>query len=152
MSLSCSGLDRLVTCPSLRLVRDGKELKKATIIRSFHHPDGDVVVRVKEIEGVDEAETLRGCHLAIPAGDRAELPEGSFYINDLVGLKVQTEEGLELGTVEDVLEGANGVCVVRKGGAETLIPMLRSVIQKVDLTSKTMVVSLPEEIDADNTD
>ena len=63
VSLSCSGLDRFVSCRALRLVRDGVELKKVSIIRSFQHPDGDVVVRLKEVTGVEEAETLRGAAL-----------------------------------------------------------------------------------------
>src|SRR5260221_3081340 len=67
ISLLCSGLDRLVSCRSLRLVKDGVEIKQVSIIRSFMHPDGDAIVRFKEVVGVDEAESLRGAHVAVPA-------------------------------------------------------------------------------------
>ena len=153
MSLSCSGLERLVSCPSLRLVKDGKELKKVTVGRSFMHPDGDAVVRLREVQGVEEAESLRGAYLAVLEGEKAELPADTYYMDDLVGLAVVTAAGEELGKIVEVMAGlANGVCVVRKGEKETLVPALKSVIREVDLKARQMTVELPEEVDADNAD
>lgn len=153
VALSCSGLDRLVSCKSLRLVKDGKELKRVTVIRSFQHPDGDAVVRLKEVVGVEEAESLRGAHFAVLDGERPELPPGTYYLDDLVGLNVVTVAGEDLGRVEEVMgDLANGVCVVRKSEKETLIPMLKSVIREVDLKARRMTVELVEEIDADTAD
>ncbi len=153
VNLLCSGLERLKTCPNLRLVKDGRELKTVTMIRSFQHPDGDAVVRFKEVVGVDEAESLRGVHLAIPAAERPDLPEGAFYLDDLMGLTVENLQGVVLGQIEEVMDGvANGVYVVRDGKKEVLIPALKSVVQKVDLENRRMVVDLPEEIDAETAD
>jgi 16S rRNA processing protein RimM len=153
VSLSCSGLDRLVSCKSLRLVKDGKELKRVTVGRSFLHPDGDAVVRLKEVAGVDEAETLRGAYLAVLNGEQPELPPDTYYLDELAGLSVVTVSGEDLGRIEEVMDGlANGVCVVRKGEKETLIPVLKSVIKEVDLKGRRMTVELPEEIDADTAD
>jgi 16S rRNA processing protein RimM len=153
VSLSCSGLDRLVSCPTLRLVKEGKELKRVTVIRSFMHSDGDAVVRLKEVVGVDEAETLRGAQLAVLAGEKQELPAGEYYLDDLLGLAVMTTAGESLGQIEEVMDGlANGVCVVREGEKEILFPFLKSVVREVDLKGRKMVVELPEEIDGDNAD
>jgi 16S rRNA processing protein RimM len=153
ISLLCSGLDRIVSCPSLRLVKDGKELKRLSVMRSFMHPDGDVIIRFKEIVGVDEAESLRGAQVAVKASEKAELPPDSFYLDDLMGLKVVTAAGEELGRVEEVMDGlANGVVVVRQGEKEILIPALKSVIREVDLKARLMVVDLPEEVDGDTAD
>ena len=153
VSLSCSGLERLVSCKNLRLVKDGKELKKVTVIRSFQHPDGDGVVRFKEVVGIEEAETLRGAQLAILSGEKADLPADHYYLDDLVGLAVINTKGESLGQIAAVMDNlANGVCVVRKGEKEILIPALKSVIQEVDLKGRRMVVDLPEEIDADTAD
>src|SRR5258708_15793731 len=121
ISLSCSGVDRLESCKALRLVKDGKELKKVSVIRVFTHSDGDAVVRFKEVEGVDEAETLRGAQVAVRAADREELPENQYYRDDLLGLTVEKTTGENLGQIEEVMEGlANGVLVVRKDGKEIL--------------------------------
>jgi 16S rRNA processing protein RimM len=153
VSLSCSGLDRLKNCPSLTLVKEGKALKKVSIGRSFLHNDGDAVVRLKEVEGVDEAESLRGAFLAIPESERAPLEEGSYYVNDLVGLKVETSAGESLGMVEEVMdELANAVLVVRAGGKEILLPVLKTVVKRVDLEKRVLVADPMEEIDAENTD
>lgn len=153
VSLSCSGLGRLTSCDSLRLVKDGVELKKASIIRSFMHTDGDAVVRLKEVKGVEEAEGLRGAQLAVLAGEQETLPPDTYYFDDLVGLAVVTTSGEDLGRIEEVMEGlANGVCVARKGEKETLIPALKSVIREVDLKGRRMTVELPEEIDAETAD
>ena len=153
ISLLCSGLDRLASCPSLRLVKDGKEIKRVSVIRSFMHPDGDAIVRFKEVVGVDEAESLRGAQVAVPASEKAELPPDSFYLDDLMGLKVVTVAGDDLGQIEEVMDGlANGVCVVRQGEKEILIPALKSVIREVDLKARRMVVELPEEVDGDIAD
>lgn len=143
----------MVSCESLRLVKDGKELKQVSVIRSFSHSDGDVVLRLKEVKGVEEAESLRGAQLAVLAKDMAELPAGSYYSDDLLGLKVLTVDGIDLGRVEEVMdELANAVCVVRGDGKETLIPLLRSVVREVDLNGRRMVVELPEVIDGDAQD
>ncbi len=153
LSLSCSGLDRLLTCKPLRLMKDGRELKEVTIIRSFQHPDGDAVVRLKEVVGVDEAEALRGAYLAVLDGEQPVLPPDNFYLHELVGLAVFTTTGEDLGRIEEVMNGlANGVCVVRKGEKETLVPALKSVVREVDLKARRMTVELPEEIDADTAD
>ncbi len=153
VSLSCSGLDRLASCKPLRLVKDGKELKKVTVIRSFPHPDGDAVVRLKEVVGVEEAEALRGAYLAVLEGEKPGLPPDSYYLDDLVGLAVVTMKGEDLGFIEEVMDGlANGICVVRRGDKETLVPALKSVVKEVDLKARRMTVELPEEIDADTAD
>ena len=153
VSMACSGIDRLVRCKALRLVRDGAEIKKVSVIRSFLHGDGDAVLRLKEVVGPEEAESLRGAHLAIPASEREELPADSYYLDDLIGLQVFTKAGEDLGVIVEVMDGlANGVCVVRRGEKETLVPGLKSVIQQVDLKAGRMTVELPEEIDADTAD
>jgi 16S rRNA processing protein RimM len=153
LSLSCSGLERLKNCPSLTLVRDGKALKKATVGRAFLHNDGDAVVRLLEVQGVEEAEGLRGAFLAVPESDRAPLGEGEFYVSDLLGLRVQTTSGEPLGVVEEVMdETANAVLVVRREGREILLPVLKSVVKRVDLQAKVVVADPMEEIDAETTD
>lgn len=153
ISLACSGLDRLKSCSSLRLVKDGKELKTVSMMRSFAHPDGDVIIRFKEVVGVDEAESLRGVSVAIPAKDRADLPPDSFYLDDLTGMDVVTTGGEDLGQIVEVMDGVgNGVFVIRKMEKETLLPALKSWIREVDLKNRRMVVELPEEVDADNAD
>jgi 16S rRNA processing protein RimM len=153
VSLSCSGLERLATCSDLRLLKSGLELKKVTVAKGFIHQDGDVIVLLKEVVGVEEAESLRGAQLAVRAGSEATLPDGSFYLHDLVGLKVENTQGEFLGNIIEVLETpANWVYVVQDGEKEILVPALKSVVRRVDFKSKRMVVELSGVIDEDNAD
>jgi len=153
VSLACSGIDRLKTCPGLRLIKEGRELKKVSVIRSFMHPDGDAILRLKEVVGVDEAESLRGAFLAVPASEREVLAPDAYFLDDLVGLSVVNALGEEIGRIEEVLENpGNDVIVVRKGDREILVPALKSLIREVDLKTRRMVVELPEEVDADTAD
>jgi len=146
-------LERLKNCPSLALMRDGKVLKRVTVGRSFMHNDGDAVVRLLEVNGVEEAESLRGAVLAVPETDRAPLNEDEFYVSDLMGLNVETSSGEPLGVVEEVMdETANAILVVRREEKEILLPVLKSVVKRVDLKAKVVVADPMEEIDAENTD
>lgn len=73
-----------------------------------------------------------------------ELQENEYFIADLLGLTVVTDEGKQLGTLKDVLQtGANDVYVVETPeGQEILIPAIRQCILSVDLEEQTMRVHL----------
>ena len=89
----------------------------------------------------DEALGYRGCDVAVERWRLPDLEDGEFYWTDLVGLRVVTADGVDLGEVERMLEtGANDVMVVR-GGLERLIPFLRgTVVQSVDVERGAIVV------------
>jgi len=72
------------------------------------------------------------------------LPEGEYYHHQIIGLQVFQESGELLGEITGVIEtGANDVCIVRdEDGTEILLPMIDSVIDKVDLGNKLMIVHL----------
>ena len=151
--LTCSGIDRLKNCDGLRLVKDGGEIKRVSVERAFLHNDGDAILRLREVVGVEEAQSLRGAALAVPANERAKPSPGEYYVDDLVGLNVEEADGKTLGRVEEVLEmPANWVCVVREGEREILVPFLKSVVREVDLKARRMKVDLPEEMDGDALD
>jgi len=90
------------------------------------------------LDGIDsreQAEALRGAEIALPLGVVPPLPEGTYYWWQILGLRVVSDEGQELGQVDEILEtGANDVYSVRDmTGAELLIPAIESVILDVDL-------------------
>ena len=80
--------------------------------------------------------------------DLVDLPEGRYYIFDIIGLAVEDTKGNPLGTVSDVLQpGANDVYVVTKDGEpDLLLPALKDVVLQIDLDAKKMVVDPPEWI------
>ena len=100
-----------------------------------------VVARLDGCHDRDAALGYRGCEIAV---ERSRLPnaeEGEFYWADLVGLRVATTGGVDLGEVERMMEtGANDVMVVREE-VERLIPFLPgTVVQSVDVERGVIVV------------
>jgi 16S rRNA processing protein RimM len=76
--------------------------------------------------------------------DRPPLPDGEYYLHQLLGLRVIDEENQQLGIVTDILStGANDVYVIRSDdGVEILLPAIDSVILKIDLDTKQVHVHL----------
>lgn len=102
-----------------------------------------VVLRLAGIAGVQAAEALRGATLWIPAAELLPLPQDSYYLHDLVGLRVRHVDGRMLGVVGDVLTGAgNDLLVVRDAqtGAETLLPAVKEFIKRVDVPAGELLV------------
>ncbi len=101
-----------------------------------------VVAKLAGCNDRDEAEALVGALITIP---RSVLPQtaapGEYYWADLVGLQVQTIDGVELGRIEQLFEtGANDVMVV-KGDRERLVPYIwEQVVREVDLQAGMMRV------------
>ena len=71
--------------------------------------------------------------------DLPSLPEGTYYIKDLIGLDVITDDGRELGKLDDVIQtGANDVYNVNG----ILLPVIDEVVKKIDLENHKIVVHL----------
>ena len=84
-------------------------------------------------------------YLLIPAADAMPLGEHENYLHDLMGLEVETTDGLHLGELREVLfTNANDVYVARGPAGEVLLPVIRDVVLQVDLSARRMVVALPE--------
>lgn len=137
--------------PALFLVSpDEEKLELAPGRRQVHLLHSRVhkntlVATLEEIETMNQAEALKWHYLQIPAEDLQPLPEGRYYIFQLVGLKVY-EGGQYLGEISEVLQpGSNDVYVVKdpQSQREILIPALKDVIMKVDLEEGRMEVLLP---------
>lgn len=120
----------------------GETLRKIHITGARQQRNG-LILAARELQTADQAEAVRNWTIEIEKEDLPVLPEGSFYIFDLIGLQVSTLSGEELGLVADVLQtGANDVYVVKNPqGKEVLIPALKSVVVEVDFARRKMVVN-----------
>ena len=92
----------------------------------------------------NQAGQLKGQWVQVPIEEAIPLPEGSFYLYQLVGLQVITTDGNNLGSVADIIEtGANDVYVIRKGGRqEVLVPAIPDVVKSIDIEQGQMIVEL----------
>ena len=105
-----------------------------------------ILAHLTGVDDRDLAASLVGSDIAIRSEQLADTAEDEYYWADLIGLKVVTEEGIELGTVDSLFEtGANDVLVVR-GERERLIPYIpEQVITEVNLIEGRMVVNWDPE-------
>ena len=111
----------------------------------WRHADGAPVLKLEGINGIVEAEALRGKLLGLPEEALRKLPHSHFYWWSLIGCKVVTESGLPLGVVEDLLENpAHDLLVVRDGDREALIPMVREIVVEIAPQVARIVVRPPE--------
>lgn len=103
-----------------------------------------VILKFKGYDNINEIESYKGCGLWIRRDQAVALEEGEYFIADLIGLHVVTDEGHDLGILDDVLKtGANDVYVVKMdSGKEVLIPVIPECVKNVDLEEKTVVVHL----------
>lgn len=108
--------------------------------------DEFVVLKLKGINTPEQAEKFRGAYLKIPREYAIKLPEGRYFICDIIGLCVSTENGEQLGKIVEVIQtGANDVYVVKgENGKQILIPAVKQVVKKVDLQNGEMVIKLLE--------
>jgi 16S rRNA processing protein RimM len=106
---------------------------------------GAVTLFCGGIETIEEAERFLGGTVRVPRSEAVSLPEGSFFHHDLLGLKVYLEDGRYLGEIEGIWPtGGNDVLVVRDGDRERLIPAIKSIVSRVDLPQKRMVLHFIE--------
>ena len=99
-----------------------------------------------EVQGVKFIEQYKGCSLFVSREDAVALEEDEYFIADLIGMEVYTDENPEelFGTLKDVIEtGANEVYLVEsKTHGEVLIPAIRQCILSVDVKAQKMQVHL----------
>ena len=123
-----------------------KETLKEYEIEKVGYNKNQVIIKFKNINTVEEAETLRNSYIVVDREIFGELPEGVYYIADLIGLEVYTENNEYLGKVDDIFNtGSNDIYVVKDDlGKQKLLPGIDEVIKKIDLEEGKIIVNLIE--------
>ena len=103
-----------------------------------------VLLKLKGIDDMNEAEKRKGSYLKIHRKDAIPLPEGTYFIADLIGLEVYTDEGILLGRLYDIYNnGSTDIYVVKnKLGKQILLPGIDEVLKNIDLEQEKIVVHL----------
>ena len=105
-----------------------------------------VILKFKGLDNINDIEKYRQKSLYVTRKNAVRLQRDEYFIADLIGLKVQDEDGKELGTVKDVIEtGANDVYEVEMtDGKSLLLPAIKQCILNVDVENGTMQVHVLE--------
>ena len=120
--------------------------KKEVEIEDVKYHKNMVLLKFKGIDKIEDVEIFKNCYLEIDRKDGKKLEEGEYYIVDLLGLDVVTDEGINLGKLEDIYNtGSNDIYVVKDElGKQVLLPGIKDVIKQVDLENKKIIVHLIE--------
>ena len=104
---------------------------------------GAVLAKLEGVDDVNAAMALKNKTVYIARKD-ARLPKGHFFISDIIGAKVVTEEGIELGTLADVMEMPAQNIYLVKGEREIMIPAVEEFILNTDVKNGVITVRLIE--------
>lgn len=106
-----------------------------------------VIVKFKGIDNINDIEKYKGKSLFVTRENAVELEEDEYYIGDLIGMEVYTDDSEErFGVLKDVMEtGANEVYIITsENHGEVLLPAIRKCILDIDVEAKKMKVHLME--------
>lgn len=112
--------------------------KEHEIERTRNHKNV-VIIKLKDINTIDEAESLKDMMIEMERKDAPSLPEGIYYINDLIGFEVYSDDGKFLGTLDDIFNtGANDIYQV----GDILLPPIKDVIKQIDTDNQKIIIHL----------
>ena len=121
-----------------------KEKKQKYQIEEIKYHKNMVLAKLKGIDTMNDAEILKQASIQIERKDAIELEKDTYFIVDLIGLKVVTDDQKELGKIVDIYNtGSNDIYVVKDElGKQILLPAIADVIQKIDMENKVIIVHL----------
>ena len=122
-----------------------KELKEFKI-EQVRTNKNMVFLKLEGIDTIEEAENFRNLYLRVKRSKNEKLEEGTYYVVDILGCVVYTDEQKELGKVDDIYNtGSSDIYVVKdEKGKQILLPAIKDVVKKVDVKNKKITVHLLE--------
>jgi len=100
-----------------------------------------LILRLKDIEKIEETEPLIGKEIFVKKEALPELEEGEYYWADLLGMEVETQEGKRIGKVKEIFPTrAHDVYVVEGKRGEIFLPAIEGVIQSINIKERVMKV------------
>lgn len=103
-----------------------------------------VILKFKGIDNINDIEKYKKMPLLVSREDAVELEEDEYFMADMIGMEVVTEDGKRFGELKDIMEtGANDVYVVESDvHGEVLIPAIKECILDVDVENDKMTIRL----------
>jgi len=99
------------------------------------------MLKVRGINSRTAAETLVGAFLFVSEKDLSAPPEGSYFVHDIIGATVRTQQGETIGTITDVYKApGQDIWVIRRGEKEYLLPVVKEFIEAVDIAAKQVTI------------
>lgn len=125
------------------LVEKNKKLLEFEIEEAKLHKN-QVLLKLKGINDINEAEKYKGCYIKLSREKAKKLPENTYFIADLIGIEVFTDNGELLGKVDDIYNSGSADIYVIKDelGKQILLPGIKDVIKEIDVDNEKIIVHL----------
>ena len=136
-------------CPTLRQgltvwVQDKAGRSESYCVTSVRPQAPCLLVKLQGIESLDQAQALRESIVSVEEIQLAPLRDGEFYYYQVIGLKVHTLAGDEVGTIVQIFfSGGHDVWVVRQGQKEYLIPVTEEIVRSIDIAGGQALIEPP---------
>ena len=137
--------DRFENLKSLIGISSDNDKRSLQIEEHWFHGKR-LVLKFAGFDSIDEAKQLVGYDLAVPASERIELPNDTFYEWELVGSRVETIDHHHVGEVRGVMRtgGVEMLSVIDNSGRDRLIPMAGDIVVEIDKEKKLIRIDPPE--------
>ena len=118
-------------------------------VKAVRYQKNNLIVKFNEFNDINEILPYKGATLYCDRDELGELPEGVYYIVDLIGLTVVSDEGDTVGVIADVFNtGANDIYdVKREGKKNLLLPVIDEVVKEIDMEKGQVTVHIMEGLD-----
>lgn len=123
---------------------ENKKGKKEYQIEDVKYHKNMVLMKIKGINTIEEAEFLKESYVKIDRKKAIPLEKDTYFIVDLIGLEVYTDKNEFLGNIVDIYNtGSNDIYVVKnKEGKQLLLPAIEDVIKNIDIKNKKIVIHI----------
>ena len=118
-------------------------------IAGIKYQKNNLIIRFAQLKDINEAEKYKNRVLYAERASLGELPEGVYYIADLIGLDVVKEDGEKVGVISDVFNtGSNDIYEVKREGQKNLLlPVIDDVVLNIDVENKKVTVRMMEGLE-----
>ena len=121
------------------------EKRRELKIEKFWFQKGRVILKFRDVDSIESAETLRDAKVCVHESEAVELEDDEYFDWELEGCAVETAEGEKLGTVREIMRtGGTEVLLIDGEERELMIPFAESICTEVDIQNKRIVVDPPE--------
>lgn len=112
-------------------------------IEKVQPSDSSVILKLEGIDSIEDAQNLRNAELTTPKEQAPELPQGRFYIDDLIGCKVFSNKK-EIGELFEILQYGSADIYCVNGKKKVMFPYVGNVVESIDIKNKKIVLNEDE--------
>ncbi|MTI69977.1 MAG: 16S rRNA processing protein RimM [Firmicutes bacterium] len=120
-------------------IQGEKEKFKTEKVR--YNNKNNVLIKINGYDNINEVLKYKGKYILVDRKDVVDLPENSFFLFEIKGLKVYDTDNKKIGVIKDILtSSANDVYIIKDNEKEYLIPALKHIIKEVNINEGKMII------------